>query len=84
MHQHKSALNESSYKSYTCVYWYDSAYEDIFFSLSAAPENILQNETARIYTTTNTHASHVIVHFYIRQHLRTILSQFKNRFHKVG
>ena len=30
-----------------------------------------------MYTPTHNHASHIIVHFYIRQHFRTSLIQFK-------
>ena len=52
--------------------------------LSPAPENIFQKETVTILTTTHMQDSHVIVHFYTRQHLHTSLSRSKNRSHQVG
>ena len=52
-------------------------------SLLTALENIVQNETVTIYTTTYTHASHIIIHLYTWKHFHTILNRFKNRFHQV-
>ena len=49
-----------------------------------APENIVQDKPVAIYTTTPTHASHIIIQFYIQRHLRTILILFENMFYQVG
>ena len=53
-------------------------------TLSIAPKNIVQDNPVTIYTTTPTHTSHVIIHFYIWKHLRTSFIWFGNRFHQVG
>ena len=46
--------------------------------MSAAAENIVQNKTVSIYTTTHTHDSHYILKFYIQQNIHTSMSLFKN------
>ena len=67
------------------IYSYNSAYEDIVCdSLSPATYNIAWYKPVTIYTTAPMHVSHVIIHFYIQQHLFIRLSQFKNIFHQVG
>ena len=59
---------------------------EIYFcaSLSTLSENIVQNKTVTIYTTTQTHYLHTIAHFHIWQYFHTILSRFKNIFHQSG
>ena len=69
----------------TLLHTYKSNIQQYFCTiLSSAPEKIVQDKNVTIYKTTTTHSSHIIVHFYIWQHLRTIFSRFENRFHQVG
>ena len=73
----------------------NSTYKDIFTpaclleyviqtSLSLAPENVLQKETATIYTPTYMYTLYGTVHFNIWQHFHTSLDWFKNKSHQVG
>ena len=69
--------------SYTSTYSYNSTYNVIIVPACHLGQKIVYKTKVSQYTHLHTHASHIILHFYIQQHFHTILSWFKNIFHQV-
>ena len=81
-------LSQSHTNTHTCfTYYHTIKHTKIFLrqpiscAINYCTKINFPNVT--VYTPTQTYASHIIVHFNIRQHFHTITSQIKTKFHQV-